>query len=107
MAHEEPISQSAHAEEVSVAEPDARFAPRVEPLAPELVDGAASVESETTQSERQDSLGLEFGMLRRSLPLVLPVDCVCGPNISWSRPSHPGSQSYGCNAVKRPQNRPW
>src|ERR1700751_151647 len=27
---------------------------------------------------RQDSLGLEFGMLRRSLPLVLPVDCVCG-----------------------------
>src|SRR5580692_8323102 len=27
---------------------------------------------------RQDSLGLEFGMLRTSLPLVLPVDCVCG-----------------------------
>src|SRR6202453_1352478 len=27
---------------------------------------------------RQDSLGLEFGMLRRSLPLVLPVDCVSG-----------------------------
>src|SRR5216683_873392 len=27
---------------------------------------------------RQDSLELEFGMLRRSLPLVLPVDCVCG-----------------------------
>jgi len=26
---------------------------------------------------RQDSLGLEFGMLRTSLPLVLPVDCVC------------------------------
>lgn len=52
MAHKEPISQSAHAEEVSVAEPGARFAPRVEPLAPELVDGAASVESETTQSEQ-------------------------------------------------------
>src|SRR5208282_2933573 len=27
---------------------------------------------------RQDSLGLEFGMLRTSLPLVLTVDCVCG-----------------------------
>jgi hypothetical protein len=27
---------------------------------------------------RQDSLGLEFGMLRTSLPLVLSVDCVCG-----------------------------
>ena len=27
---------------------------------------------------RQDSLGLVFGMLRRSLPLVLPADCVCG-----------------------------
>ncbi len=27
---------------------------------------------------RQDSLGLEFGMLRMSLSLVLPVDCVCG-----------------------------
>src|ERR1700685_2055867 len=26
---------------------------------------------------RQDSLGLEIGMLRTSLPLVLPVDCVC------------------------------
>src|SRR5580698_3008734 len=26
---------------------------------------------------RQDSLGLEFGMLRTSLPLVLLVDCVC------------------------------
>src|SRR5208282_395680 len=25
---------------------------------------------------RQDSLGLEFGMLRTSPPLVLPVDCV-------------------------------
>src|ERR1700723_280069 len=28
--------------------------------------------------DRQDSLGLEFGMLRTSLPLVLPVDYVCG-----------------------------
>jgi hypothetical protein len=27
---------------------------------------------------RQDSLRLEFGMLRMSLPLVLSVDCVCG-----------------------------
>ena len=27
---------------------------------------------------RQDSLGLESGMLRTSLPLVLTVDCVCG-----------------------------
>src|SRR5271169_6515861 len=27
---------------------------------------------------RQDSLGVEFGMLRTSLPLVLSVDCVCG-----------------------------
>src|SRR5580700_2899207 len=47
---------------------------------------------------RQDSLGLEFGMLRTSLPSVLPVDCV-RPNISWSRPSHPGSQSHGCDDV--------
>src|SRR6202161_3982405 len=27
---------------------------------------------------RQDSLGLEFGILRTSLPLVLPVGCACG-----------------------------
>ena len=27
---------------------------------------------------RQDSLGLEFGMLRTSLPLALPVDRACG-----------------------------
>jgi hypothetical protein len=50
MAHEEPISQSAHAEEVSVAEPGTRFAPRVGPPVAELVDAAASVEAEPKQS---------------------------------------------------------
>ena len=46
---------------------------------------------------RQDSLGLEFGMLRTSLPLVLPVGCACGrtpPRLGRKEPSPPRRNDY-------------
>src|SRR5271155_1903128 len=49
---------------------------------------------------RQDSLGLEFGMLRTSLPLVLPVDCV---GVTYDRVLHGAASRPGVLAVRHHQ----